>query len=225
MTLIFLVGVVLGAGGAVLVVVPSSRATIQPVDVDAFRSLMDRADEMFLRKNTSLAAFCHIKRQRIRVRGRYIRRIADHAAAFMRLSASARMIPDSEIGELVSQIVGSAARLRFQCLAASIKLAVEFAFPLLQITPTGLAQKYQTLRENVLRFNALRSQKASALLTMVSSHSTDIPRRKPAGSKRQKNGRETVDLEEEQRTELWGQEIERAASRFWYLASILTLPE
>src|ERR1700686_2749331 len=181
MTLIFLVGVVLGAGPVVLVVVRSSRATIQPVDVEAFGSLMDRADEMFLRKNTSLAAFCHIKRQRIRVNGRYIRRIADNAAAFIRLSASARMTPDSEIGDVVSQIVDSATRLRFECLVVSIKLAVEFAFPLLQLTPTTLGQNYQTLRENVLRFNALRSKKAPALLTMVSSHSTDKPRRKPTG--------------------------------------------
>ncbi len=59
MTLIFLIGLAYFSVAVVLIADRSSGngALIQPLDVVAFRTLMDRKDEMFLRKNLSLADF------------------------------------------------------------------------------------------------------------------------------------------------------------------------
>ncbi len=210
----FLVGIVFFAVAAGLAVKDKSRATIQPLDIEAFSTLMRREDEMFLRKNVTLTAFLRLKYQRIRVSGRYIRCIANNAKAYILLGGSIHTTPNSEIGAAASRIVNLGTRLRFQCLVASIKLGAEFVFPFLHLSPIRLAQDYQILRENVSRFNALRSQRAFAPPTIVLSHSTGISGRRPAASAQQKNERDTDDLEEEQRTELWGQETERVGSRF-----------
>jgi hypothetical protein len=214
MTLCFLVGIVLCTIAAGLVAKHRSRTTIQPLDVEAFHRLLDRDDEMFLRKNISLVASLQLKCQRIRVSGRYLCRIANNATAFIQLGASVRTTPNSEIGQAASRIVDLGTRLRFQCLVASIKLGAELVFPFLSLAPIRLAQDYQTLRGNVFRFNALRSQRAFAPPTIVLSHSAGIPPRRLAPPHQQKNERDADDLEEGQRTTLWGPEIERTASRF-----------
>jgi hypothetical protein len=161
---------------------------------------------MFLRKTISLAAFLRLKCQRICVSGRYIRRVANNAKAYILLGASVPTAPNGELGAAASKIVNLGTRLRFQCLVAAIKLGVEFVFPFLRLTPIRLAQDYQTLRENVLQFNALRSQRAFGPPTIVLSHSTGIARRRLAAPTKQENERD-VDLEEEQRAEICGQDI------------------
>ncbi len=77
-------------------------------------------------------------------------------------------------------MVDLAAQVRLQCLLASVKLAVEFVFPLLQLTPTVVSQTYAALRENVLRLSALRTQNAIARLTMLSGKPAQTPHRRPA---------------------------------------------
>jgi hypothetical protein len=155
MTLIFIIGLALFAIALIVATVRSSgsRATLQPLDVAAFRALMDREDELFLRKNLSVAAFFRIKRQRIRLSARYIFRIAVNAAIVMRLTIAARMTQDPEIMRAASQVSELATQIFFQCLLAFARLGVEFAFPWLQFTPTTLLQQYQSLWENVSRLN------------------------------------------------------------------------
>ncbi len=208
--ILILIGVVLWVGIAAWVAKHRSRPTIQPLDVEAFRRLMGQEDEVFLH-SISLFASLQLKCQRIWLRRRYIRRVADNARAFVQLGASVPATPNSEIRQTASKIVDLGTRLRFQCLVASIKLGVEFVFPFLPLTSTRLAQEYQTLRKSVWRLNALRSQRAFAPVVIVSVAKSH---RRFARPKRQKNERDVDDLQEKTRTELWGQEINRAASRF-----------
>jgi hypothetical protein len=160
MTLIFITGLVLCAIAGVVAMVhgSGSRATLQAVDVTAFRALMDREDERFLRENLSVSAFFRIKRQRVLLSGRYTHRIAVNAAAVMRLTTSARMTHDPEIMQTASQLAELATQIRLQCLLAFAKLSMEFAFPMLQLNPTMVAQKYQSLWENVSRLNESAGQ-------------------------------------------------------------------
>src|SRR5258708_28045335 len=106
----FLVGILLCAVAAGLAVKHRPRATIQPLDVEAFRALPGRADEMFLRKTISLAAFLRLKCQRICVSGRYIRRIANNAKAYILLCVSVHTAANSEIAAAASSIVNLGAR-------------------------------------------------------------------------------------------------------------------
>jgi len=132
-----------------------SRQSIQPVDLQALRTLTERDDEFFLRERLSNSRFRRLKRQRVLVTMSYVGRIAANAAVVMRLGQEARLSPDPEVVRAAAQVLEMATQIRIQCLLAFAKLSAEFALPSLQLTPAVLAPAYQNLRENVIRLGTL----------------------------------------------------------------------
>ena len=135
-----------------------SQRSIQPLDLEAFRTLSAREDEFFLREKLSGSRFRSLKRQRIRVTLGYVGRIAGNAAVVMRLGSQASLSPNPEIARTAGQVLELAGQIRLQCLLAFAKLSVEFAVPSLQLTPAVLVPAYQNLRENVMRLGVLETQ-------------------------------------------------------------------
>lgn len=157
----------LGAVGILLVAVRGrkkhSAQTVRPVDLKAFRTLMDREDEIFLKQRLPRSRFSRLKRQRVAVTMRYVGRIASNASLVMGLGEAARTSSDPEVARTAAQILELATQLRLQCLVALGKLSLEFAVPSLQLTPAVLAPEYQKLRENVAHLTKLQSLDAAPL--------------------------------------------------------------
>jgi hypothetical protein len=135
-----------------------SHQSIQPVDLEALRTLTDRDDEFFLRERLPNSRFRRLKRQRVRVTMSYVSRIAGNAAVVMRMGQEARLSPDPEVARAAAQVLELATEIRMQSLLAMAKLSAEFAMPSLQLTPAVLAPAYQNLRENVIRLGTLGEQ-------------------------------------------------------------------
>jgi hypothetical protein len=135
-----------------------SRQSIQPVDLEALRTLTDREDESFLREKLPNSRFRSLKRKRVRVTMSYVARIAGNAAVVMRMGQEARLNPNPEVARAASQVLELATEIRMQSLLALAKLSAEFAVPSLQLTPAVLAPAYQNLRENVIRMGTLGQQ-------------------------------------------------------------------
>jgi nitrogen fixation-related uncharacterized protein len=140
-----------------------ARQVVRPVDLKAFRILMDRDDELFLKERLPRSRFTRLKRQRVAVTMRYVGRIANNASVVMGLGESVLRSSDPEIAQTAAQIVEVASQLRLQCIVALGKLSLEFAMPSLQLTPAVLAPEYQKLRENVVRLGKLQPQTATPL--------------------------------------------------------------
>lgn len=141
----------------------AAQRRVRPVDLKAFRTVTDREDELFLRERLPYARFRRLKRQRIGVAWRYLNRIANNAAAVMRLGEAARLSHDPEVARAAAQVLDLAGQIRLQCLMAYAKLSVEFAVPSLQLTPAVLAPQYLALRENVVRLGRLQTPGALPL--------------------------------------------------------------
>ncbi len=114
--------------------------SFRPVDLNAFRTLMDRDDELFMKEKLPHSKFTRLKRQRIRVTVRYA---------------------------TATQVMELAAQIRLQCLVALAKLSLEYAMPSLQLTPALLVPKYQSLRENVRRLGDLQTQTPIPLASAI----------------------------------------------------------
>jgi hypothetical protein len=132
--------------------------SFRTVDLNAFRTLMDRDDELFMRKKLPRAKFSRLKRQRIRVIMRYVSRIAANASAVMHIGEAARASSVPEVAQTATQVMELATQIRLQCLVALTKLSLEYAIPSLQLTPAMLAPKYQSLRENLQLLGNLQTQ-------------------------------------------------------------------
>jgi hypothetical protein len=133
---------------------------IQPLDLSAFHTLMDREDERFLRRRLSRSQFSHLKRARIGVTWSYLSRISDNSAAVLRMAGMARQDADPGVAEAASQVADLATQIRMQCMLAFTKLAAEYMFPSLQLTPAMVAATYESLQQNLSRLNALHPRNA-----------------------------------------------------------------
>ncbi|HET9182656.1 MAG TPA: hypothetical protein VFP59_11020 [Candidatus Angelobacter sp.] len=167
MITLIVIALALGAIGLLFVAVRARKKratqTVRPIDLKAFRTLMDREDEFFLKQRLPRSQFARLKRQRIAVTMRYVGRIASNASLVMGLGEAARTSSDLEVARTAAQILELASQLRLQCLLALGKLSLEFAVPSLQLTPAVLAPEYQKLRENVAHLGKLQAQNAAPL--------------------------------------------------------------
>jgi len=139
---------------------------LRPLDLSAFHTLMDRTDEAFLREKLPPTEFFRLKRLRIRVTWNYVRRFSDNAAVILRL-AGLRQNPDPEVAQTAGELADLATHLRMACLVAFSKLAMEFVFPYMQLTPATLAPKYESLRETLLHLRSLHPQDVAPLAAAI----------------------------------------------------------
>jgi len=141
--------------------------SLRPVDLTAFHALLDREDELFIKKKLPRSKFVSLKRHRIRVTMRYVGRIASNASAVLHESEIARLSSTPEVASTAAQVMELAGHIRVQCMLAMFKLSLEYALPSLQLTPAMLVPKYQTLRENVRRLGDLQTQNAVPLANAI----------------------------------------------------------
>jgi|SRR5579864_3411259 len=141
--------------------------SIRPVDLNAFHTLLDRDDELFLKRKLPRSEFVGLKRHRIRVTARYVARIASNASMVLHASEAARSSAQPEVASTAAQVMDLAAQIRLQCMLAMFKLSLEYAMPSLQFTPAMLVPTYQTLRENVQRLGDLQTQNSIPLASAI----------------------------------------------------------
>jgi hypothetical protein len=103
--------------------------SLRPVNLKAFRALMDRNDELFLRGKLPRSKFFRLKRHRIRVTLRYVVRIAANASVVLRMSEATRLSSAPEVADAAAQVMMLARQIRLQCLLAMGKLVAEYAIP------------------------------------------------------------------------------------------------
>ncbi len=117
----------------------------RPVDIDAFRNLVDPAEEDFLRVNLSPREFRAVQRERLRAAVDYIRSAARHATELLRLGEAAASQPDARIAQAGRQLVESAAHLRLLTLLVLAQLCFRIALPTTRLSYARLVDRYQRL--------------------------------------------------------------------------------
>jgi hypothetical protein len=117
----------------------------RPVDIDAFRNLIDPAEEAFLRESLPVREFRAIQRERLRAALEYVGRAAHNAAILVRLGEVARLSLDPKIAEAGQQLLDTALRLRLYALLATLKLYLGIALPGAHLSAGRLVDNYQHL--------------------------------------------------------------------------------
>jgi hypothetical protein len=117
----------------------------RPVDIEAFRNLIDPAEEDFLRENLSASEFRAVQRERLRAAVEYVSCATHNAAILVGLGEAARVSPDPKIAEAGQQLLDSALRLRIYALLSIIRLYLGIALPGAHLSAGRLADNYQHL--------------------------------------------------------------------------------
>ncbi len=117
--------------------------TVQSLDIEAFRNLMDPREEAFLRANLPSAKFRTVQRERARAGLAYVRELSKAGLQFARIGDVAQRDPNPEVAAWGRQLANSAIELRISALRASVYMTLAFVFPGLRLRSSHpLFEKY-----------------------------------------------------------------------------------
>ena len=129
---------------------------IRPVDIHAFRTLVDPAETQYLRSKLPRGEFRRIQRQRLRAAVQYISCAKQNAAVLVRIGEAARRSPDPSIAEAGEKLANAAIRLRIFSFQASLKLYLEMISPGSQVSGGALAENYENITSLVFLLGRLQ---------------------------------------------------------------------
>lgn len=103
--------------------------TVQALDIEAFRNLVNPDEEAFLRARLPAQEFTRIKRERALAALSYVKALSHASLQLARFGDVAQRSPDPAIAASGKQIANSATYLRLRALDASVQLTLSAAFP------------------------------------------------------------------------------------------------
>lgn len=128
------------------------------LDIEAFRNLIDSAEEAFLRNHLSPNKFREIKRQRAWAALLYAWEAGRAATALAKVGQAAQRSLDPEIAASGVQVTENAFRLRLQTVRVSVRLLTEVLLPgLSSRSLPSLADQYERTAETLFRLGRYSS--------------------------------------------------------------------
>src|SRR5712691_5906913 len=86
--------------------------SIRPIDVQAFRNLIDPAEDEYLRRRLPASEFRVVRRQRLRAMAAYVHAAERNAAVLIVIGQGALTAADAETAEAARRLVDNALLLR-----------------------------------------------------------------------------------------------------------------
>src|SRR5215471_19960153 len=112
----------------------ASTPGIEPIDVEAFRNLVNPTEDEYLHRRLPAAEFRRVQRERLRAAAAYIRVAGRNAAVLVAIGQAALSASDAATAEAARQLVDNALRLRRNASLALLRIYVALAWP--QSTPS-----------------------------------------------------------------------------------------
>jgi hypothetical protein len=131
-------------------------AQIQPIDVEAFRNLVDPAEDDYLRRRLPASHFRQVRRARLRAAAAYVRVAGRNAAVLVRIGQSALSTGDPRIADAARVLVNDALTLRRNATFAIIEIHIALAWPNSGLAATPLIDGYGRLSSSAMLLGRLQ---------------------------------------------------------------------
>jgi hypothetical protein len=119
------------------------------IDVEVFRVLLDRKEEIKLRRFLSVDQFALFERRRVRLALQMLRLVDENAGMAMELGQLAKLKPDLALARSIDQMIATAFQLRLNLLLARFCLYVKWIFPSWTVSLPAFELRYQHLLESM----------------------------------------------------------------------------
>jgi hypothetical protein len=140
---------------------------IQPLDVEAFRNLIDPAEDDYLRRRLPAAEFRAVRRLRLRATAAYVQVAARNAAVLIRLGQAALMTGDAGTAEAARLLVDNALLMRRNAGFALLKMYVAMAWPNAGLTAAAVLHGYEQLNGSAMRLGRLQNPAAPLRISVT----------------------------------------------------------
>jgi len=130
---------------------------IQPIDVEAFRNLVDPAEDAYLRHRLPASEYRMIQRKRLRATAAYIHVAGRNAAALALIGQAALSASDAQTAEAARQLVDNALLLRRNAAFALLRIYVALAWPNSGLAAAPVLRGYEQLNGSAMLLGRLRN--------------------------------------------------------------------
>jgi len=154
---------------------PASKADLaaqlEPIDVAAFRNLIDPAEDEYLRQHLSAAQFRVTQRARLRARAAYVWVARRNAIVLNRMgqtalaTSSARPTNDVRIREAALRLVNDALLLQRNAGFALLRIYADMAWPNRSTATAGILDRYERLSDSAMLLGRLRNPGVAVRVT------------------------------------------------------------
>jgi hypothetical protein len=138
----------------------SLAGKIQPIDVAAFRNLINPAEDEYLRRRLSASEFRVVRRQRLRAMAAYVQTAGRNAVVLIRMGENAIAAADPQTLEAARQLVDNALLLRRNATFALVRIYVALAWPNSGLAATPILHGYERLNGSAMLLGRLQNPAA-----------------------------------------------------------------
>lgn len=129
--------------------VPSVSGLV-PIDVEAFRNLIDESEELYLRERLPGHEFRKIHRERMLAAVEYVRAAYANAGILVKIAEAARESADPQMAEAAGKLFENAVQLRWYAVQVIPRLYFKVVFPGTSRAPRKLFDRYDILTRQAL---------------------------------------------------------------------------
>ena len=118
---------------------------LQPIDVEAFRNLVDPTEDEYLRRRLLPTEFRAVRRERLRAVAAYVRAAGTNAALLVHIGQNALASSDTQTVEAARRLVNDALLLRRNATLVLMKIYVLLVWPNSGLIATPILHGYERM--------------------------------------------------------------------------------
>lgn len=130
---------------------------IQPIDIDAFRNLIDPAEDDYLRRRLPAPEFRSVRRERLLATAAYVKAVGRNAAFLIRIGQSAMQSSDASTAQAARQLVNEALLLRRNAGFALVKIYILWAWPNSASSAISILHGYEQMSGSAMLLGRLQN--------------------------------------------------------------------
>jgi hypothetical protein len=140
------------------------HASIHPIDIEAFRNLINPAEDEYLRCRLPSAQFRLVRRERLRAMAAYVQVANSNAAVLIRLGEAALATGDGRVAEAARLMVADALLLRRNTTLAMARIYIALAWPGSEFAAVRVVERYEQLSGAAMLLGRLQNPRAAVRL-------------------------------------------------------------
>jgi len=135
----------------------SLGSKIEPLDIEAFRNLVDPREDEYLRRRLPPSEFRRVQRERLRAAATYIRAAGNNAGVLVTIGQAALASNDAATVEAAHQLVDNALLLRRNATIAMLRIYVALVWPHASPAAAALLHGYEQMSGRAMLLGRLQN--------------------------------------------------------------------
>lgn len=140
---------------------------IDPIDVEAFRNLIDPSEDEYLRRRLPASSFRAVRRERLRAMAAYIQVIANNAGVLVSVGDLALSGGDARVAEAARTLLNDALLVRRNATIALLRIYIALAWPSSGFAAARVADRYEKLSGAAMLLGRLQNPAVAVRLAAL----------------------------------------------------------